>query len=134
VEPAALHEHLFRHEAGRVTAALTRIFGTHNLALAEDVVQDAFARALEVWKFQGPPPNPAAWLMTTARNRAPLRGLTVVVWLRLGDRMRRLAYLRPPRHRTEPLSSRAACGETKCNSQRLSNRRAEMFAWFHGGR
>ncbi|HEX4684917.1 MAG TPA: DUF6596 domain-containing protein, partial [Gemmatimonadaceae bacterium] len=53
-----------------MTAALTRIFGTHNLALAEDVVQDAFARALEVWKFQGPPPNPAAWLMTTARNRA----------------------------------------------------------------
>jgi RNA polymerase sigma factor (sigma-70 family) len=74
VEPPAqtraLHEHLFRHEAGRMTAALTRIFGTHNLALAEDVVQDAFARALEVWRFQGPPPNPAAWLMTTARNRA----------------------------------------------------------------
>lgn len=69
-EAAALHEHLFRHEAGRMTASLTRLFGVHNLALAEDVVQDAFARALEVWKFQGPPPNPAAWLMTTARNRA----------------------------------------------------------------
>jgi Predicted RNA polymerase sigma factor containing a TPR repeat domain len=53
-----------------MTAALTRIFGTHNLALAEDVVQDAFARALEVWRLQGPPPNPAAWLMATARNRA----------------------------------------------------------------
>ncbi len=70
VEPAALHEHLFRHEAGRMTAALTRLFGTHNLALAEDVVQDAFLRALDVWKLQGPPPNPSAWLMTTARNRA----------------------------------------------------------------
>jgi RNA polymerase sigma-70 factor (ECF subfamily) len=70
VEPAALHEHLFRHEAGRMTAALTRLFGTHNLALAEDVVQDAFLRALEVWKLQGPPPNPSAWLMATARNRA----------------------------------------------------------------
>ncbi|HEY4307679.1 MAG TPA: DUF6596 domain-containing protein [Gemmatimonadaceae bacterium] len=70
VEWAALHEHLFRHEAGRMTAALTRLFGTQNLALAEDVVQDAFTRALEVWKFNGPPPNPAAWLMTTARNRA----------------------------------------------------------------
>jgi RNA polymerase sigma-70 factor (ECF subfamily) len=33
-------------------------------------VQDAFLRALEVWKLQGPPPNPSAWLMTTARNRA----------------------------------------------------------------
>jgi RNA polymerase sigma-70 factor (ECF subfamily) len=65
-----LHEHLFRHEAGRMTAVLTRVFGVHNLALAEDVVQDAFCRALEVWKVRGVPPNPSAWLMTTARNRA----------------------------------------------------------------
>ena len=42
----------------------------HNLALAEDVVQDAFCRALEVWKFRGVPENPAAWLMATAKNRA----------------------------------------------------------------
>lgn len=51
-------------------AALTRVFGVHNLALAEDVVQDAFCRALEVWKFRGLPENPAAWLMATAKNRA----------------------------------------------------------------
>jgi RNA polymerase sigma-70 factor (ECF subfamily) len=36
-----------------MVATLTRIFGMHNLALAEDVVQDAFCRALEVWKFRG---------------------------------------------------------------------------------
>src|SRR5215467_11184583 len=65
-----LSEHLFRHEAGRMVATLTRIFGVHNLALAEDVVQDAFCRALEVWKFRGVPENPSAWLMTTAKNRA----------------------------------------------------------------
>ncbi|MGO9833577.1 MAG: RNA polymerase sigma factor [Polyangiaceae bacterium] len=63
-------EHLFRREAGRLVAALTRVFGVHNLALAEDVVQDALCRALEVWKFQGVPDNPAAWLMATAKNRA----------------------------------------------------------------
>jgi RNA polymerase sigma-70 factor (ECF subfamily) len=63
-------EHLFRREAGRIVSALTRIFGVHNLALAEDVVQDAFCRALEVWRMRGPPDNPSAWLMTTARNRA----------------------------------------------------------------
>ncbi len=63
-------DHLFRHEAGRMVATLTRIFGVHNLALAEDVVQDAFCRALEVWKFRGVPENPSAWLMTTAKNRA----------------------------------------------------------------
>ena len=65
-----LSEHLFRHEAGRMVATLTRIFGVHNLNLAEDVVQDAFCRALEIWKFQGAPENPSAWLMTTAKNRA----------------------------------------------------------------
>jgi RNA polymerase sigma factor (sigma-70 family) len=65
-----LSEHLFRHEAGRMVATLTRIFGTHNLALAEDVVQDAFCRAFEVWKIRGVPENPSAWLMATAKNRA----------------------------------------------------------------
>jgi RNA polymerase sigma-70 factor (ECF subfamily) len=65
-----LSDHLFRHEAGRMVATLTRIFGVHNLALAEDVVQDAFCRALEVWKLRGVPENPSAWLMATAKNRA----------------------------------------------------------------
>ena len=65
-----LSEHLFRRESGRMVAALTRIFGVHNLALAEDVVQEAFCRAVEVWKFRGVPENPSAWLMATARNCA----------------------------------------------------------------
>jgi RNA polymerase sigma-70 factor (ECF subfamily) len=65
-----LEEHLFRRESGRLVAALTRIFGVHNLALAEDVVQDAFCRALEIWKVRGVPDNPSAWLMAAARNRA----------------------------------------------------------------
>jgi RNA polymerase sigma factor (sigma-70 family) len=64
------YEHLFRREAGRIVATLARIFGVQNLALAEDVVQDAFCRALEVWSLRGMPDNPAAWLMTTAKNRA----------------------------------------------------------------
>ena len=67
---AELGDHLFRREAGRMVAALTRLFGVHNLALAEDVVQDAFLRALDVWKQRGVPENPSAWLMATAKNRA----------------------------------------------------------------
>jgi RNA polymerase sigma-70 factor (ECF subfamily) len=65
-----LSEHLFRRESGRMVAVLTRIFGVHNLALAEDVVQEAFCRALEVWQFRGVPENPSAWLMATAKNLA----------------------------------------------------------------
>jgi RNA polymerase sigma-70 factor (ECF subfamily) len=53
-----------------MVAALTRLFGVHNLALAEDVVQDAFCRALETWKVRGVPDNPGAWLMSAAKNRA----------------------------------------------------------------
>jgi RNA polymerase sigma-70 factor (ECF subfamily) len=53
-----------------MVAALTRVFGLHNLELAEDVVQDALCRALDVWKFGSMPDNPSAWLMAAAKNRA----------------------------------------------------------------
>ena len=53
-----------------MVAALTRIFGFQNLAMAEDVVQEAFCRATEVWAFRGVPENPSAWLMATAKNCA----------------------------------------------------------------
>jgi RNA polymerase sigma-70 factor (ECF subfamily) len=65
-----LAEHLFRREAGRMVAVLTHLFGVHNLSLVEDVVQDAFCRAMQVWPFRGVPENPSAWLMATAKNRA----------------------------------------------------------------
>lgn len=61
---------LFRRESGRITSALTRLFGLHNLALAEDVTSDALLRALETWKISGMPENPAAWLTQAAKNRA----------------------------------------------------------------
>jgi RNA polymerase sigma-70 factor (ECF subfamily) len=62
--------HFFRHESGRLVAALARLFGVHRLALAEDVTQHAFCRALEVWKVRGIPENPSAWLLATAKHRA----------------------------------------------------------------
>jgi RNA polymerase sigma-70 factor (ECF subfamily) len=68
--PGQLVDHLFRRQAGRMTAALVRIFGPRHLQLAEDVVQDALLRALEHWPHQGIPENPSAWLVTVARNRA----------------------------------------------------------------
>src|SRR5258708_29990664 len=65
-----LLDHLFRHEAGRITAAVCSAFGLANLDLAEEVVQDALLQALRPWPFRGVPENPAAWLAQTARNRA----------------------------------------------------------------
>src|SRR5215212_599081 len=56
-----------RREWARVLAATVRV--TRDLDLAEECVQDAYARALTVWQG-GVPANPGAWLTTTARNRA----------------------------------------------------------------
>lgn len=63
-------DHLFRHEAGKMVAVLTRLFGFPNLEQAEDIVQDTMIAALETWKFGRIPPNPQAWLYRTAKNRA----------------------------------------------------------------
>jgi RNA polymerase sigma-70 factor (ECF subfamily) len=63
-------DHLFRHESGKMVATLTRIFGIEHLGLAEDVVQEALARALQTWPFYGVPKNPSAWIMRASRNLA----------------------------------------------------------------
>jgi len=66
----ALVDHLFRHEAGKMVAILTRIFGFHNMALAEDVLQDTLHQALKDWGLSGIPDNPSGWLMTVAKRKA----------------------------------------------------------------
>ncbi len=67
---ARLVEHFFRHETGRLHGALVRLVGTHNLALAEDVAQEALARALRTWSMGGIPANPSAWITQVAMNLA----------------------------------------------------------------
>ena len=69
-ETGALLEHLFRHQAGRMVAHLTRLLGPGNLSLAEETVQEAMLRALQTWPYQGLPENPAAWLFRVAHNVA----------------------------------------------------------------
>src|SRR3982751_5463694 len=63
-------ELLFRQRYGQIVSTLTRIFGPQHLDLAEEVVQDAMIKALELWPFQGVPENPSAWLTQVAKNRA----------------------------------------------------------------
>ena len=67
-ETAVVLERAFREESGRIIAALVRAYG--DLDLAEDALQDALTTALQRWTRDGIPDNPAAWLMTAARNRA----------------------------------------------------------------
>src|SRR5207237_10714357 len=63
-------EHAFCREVAKMVASLTRIFGIEHLNLAEDVVQEALARALQTWPFYGVPKNPSAWIMRASRNLA----------------------------------------------------------------
>jgi RNA polymerase sigma factor (sigma-70 family) len=69
-EAGVLVDHLFRHESGRMVAILTRLFGVHNLELAEDVLQDTLHEALKDWSLGGIPDNPAGWLMIVAKRKA----------------------------------------------------------------
>ena len=55
-------------EWARVVAALTRRFG--DLDIAEEAAAEAFAIAVERWPADGVPPNPGAWLTTTANRKA----------------------------------------------------------------
>ncbi|SEO79969.1 RNA polymerase sigma factor [Amycolatopsis saalfeldensis] len=57
-----------RAEWTRVVAALTRRFG--DLDIAEEAAAEAFATAVERWPADGLPPNPGAWLTTTANRKA----------------------------------------------------------------
>ena len=59
---------LYREWFGRAVGVLARSVG--DLDLAEEVVQDAFATALERWPRDGLPDDPGAWIIRTARNRA----------------------------------------------------------------
>ena len=59
---------VFRVERGRAVATLVRMLG--DIDAAEEAVQDAFVRALEVWPRDGIPPSPAGWIVTTAKNRS----------------------------------------------------------------
>jgi RNA polymerase sigma-70 factor, ECF subfamily len=51
-----------------VVAVLARRY--RDLDIAEDAASEAFATAVERWPSDGIPPNPGAWLMTTANRKA----------------------------------------------------------------
>jgi len=59
---------VFRPEYARVVASVLRI--VRDIDAAEEVVQEAFAQALDHWPAHGTPDRPGAWLLTTARRRA----------------------------------------------------------------
>ena len=61
-------EKLHREESGRILSTLIRLLGDFDLA--EEMLQEAYATALQKWRVDGPPANPVAWLVSTARHKA----------------------------------------------------------------
>jgi RNA polymerase sigma-70 factor (ECF subfamily) len=94
-------ESLFREEWGRSLAILTRVLG--DLDHAEDALQEAFATAAARWPVDGEPTNPAAWILTTARNRAIDRIRREKTLERKTELLARAAEL--PEHEEEDVST-----------------------------
>ena len=61
-------EAVWKIESTRLIAAIARV--TRDIGVAEELAQDAFITALELWPEEGIPNNPGAWLMMAAKRRA----------------------------------------------------------------
>jgi RNA polymerase sigma-70 factor, ECF subfamily len=59
---------VWKLESAKLIACVTRI--VRDVGLAEELAQDALVAALAQWPSEGVPRNPAAWLMSAAKNRA----------------------------------------------------------------
>jgi len=63
-----LVEHIFRHEYGKIMALLVHKFGTTQIEIIEDAIQDALIKAMQVWSFKKIPDNPTGWLLRVSSN------------------------------------------------------------------
>ncbi|HEV2426635.1 MAG TPA: sigma-70 family RNA polymerase sigma factor, partial [Acidimicrobiales bacterium] len=108
---------VFRREYGRCVATLIRLLGS--IDAAEEAVQEAFAVAVAKWPADGPPPNPGAWIVTTARHRAI-------------DRLRREA-IRPDRQAQAQATSAIgrAVPDTQEEVMEFDDRLALIFTCCH---
>jgi len=64
-----LVDHFFRTEYGKAVSHLTNKFGSKNLELAEDSVQDALIKAMQTWPYAEIPQNPTGWILRVASNK-----------------------------------------------------------------
>jgi len=100
-----------KEEWGRVLAILIKQFG--DIQTAEDVLQDAVEIALSVWRKDGMPASPAAWLVRTAKNKAI-------------DRFRRAAHFARLEPEIAYLQSQAHSGEDDLDGDTIPDKRLEL--------
>jgi RNA polymerase sigma-70 factor, ECF subfamily len=87
-------EAVWRIESARLIAGIARL--VRDVALAEDLAQEALIAALEQWPESGVPDNPGAWLMATAKHRGIDRLRRAEVHQRKTEELGRDAELRSP--------------------------------------
>ncbi len=87
LDPRATAERAARQSYGRLVAVLAA--STHDLALVEDALADAFESALRTWPERGVPDNPEGWLVTVGRNRIRdlLRSAASRTWAPLDEEL-----------------------------------------------
>ena len=101
---------VWRIESPRLIAGLTRI--VRDVAVAEDLAQDALVAALEQWPESGVPRNPGAWLMAAAKNRA----------IDHFRRTKRLERKHEELGRELEASARCRCRRPRCRDRRRRRR------------
>lgn len=69
MQTSQLVDHFFRTEYGKAVSHLTSRFGSSNLELAEDSVQEALIKAMQTWPYSQIPDNPTGWILRVARNK-----------------------------------------------------------------
>ena len=109
-------EAVWRIESARLIAGIARL--VRDVALAEDLAQEALVAALEQWPESGVPDNPGAWLMATAKHRGIDRLRRAEVHQRKTEELGRDAELRSPamrrtlRPRPTTRSTTTCCGSS----------------------
>jgi len=103
---------LYKDERPRALATLIRLVGDFDLA--EEMLQEAFATALERWPRDGVPANPVAWLVSTARHKAI-------------DRLRRAASLDAKRFEVAARTPAAWCPEPDLDEEPLTDDRLRLI-------
>ena len=139
-------DHFFRHEAGRMVAVLTRIFGVHNIALAEDAVQETFLAALtNVATFSGNSTK-KTWLTgilnhkvcdqlrNTCRNRSLFRSLSTDHHCETdAATLGTIGFVLPPRDPRTELESKELREALQTALQKLPPRQARVSQLYQAG-
>ena len=69
MQTKTLVDHFFRTEYGKAVSHLTNRFGSKNLELAEDAVQESLIKAMQTWPYSQIPDNPTGWILRVAGNK-----------------------------------------------------------------